>query len=69
MRSYLRDSGPSLMSLLLVSPVASGKRVLQAISDDSSFDGQLHAEFFASVYKLLGVHADLFHQIAEKAVG
>ena len=53
------------MSFLLVAPVAGGQRVLEPVSDDARFDGQLKVEVLALVDKLLRVEANLFGQVAE----
>ena len=41
---YLRHASPGLVGLLLVSPVASCKRVLQTVCDNPRLDGQLQIE-------------------------
>ena len=41
---HLRDTGSCLVSLALVSPVPSGQRVLETISDGAGLNGQLKVE-------------------------
>ena len=41
------------MSFLLISPVASGEGVAQAVTDDSCLDGQLQVEVLALVDELV----------------
>jgi len=64
--SHLRDTGTSLMCLLLVTPVAGCQRVLQTVGDDSCLNRQLKIEVFAAVDKLLSVHAYLLRQVPEQ---
>ena len=41
---HLRDASPSLVSFPLVSPIAGGQRILQAVCDGPGLDGQLQVE-------------------------
>lgn len=65
--SHLWHSGSSLMSLLHITPVSSSQRVLQAIWDDSGFNGQFQIEVFSSVDELLSVNPDLLQQVLKHA--
>lgn len=55
------------MSFFNISPVSGSQRVLQAIWDDSGFNGQLQIEVFSSVNELLSIKSDLLQQILKHA--
>lgn len=65
--SHLWHSSSGLVSLFHIAPVSSSQRVLQAIWDDSGFNGELQIEVFSSVNELLSVNPDLLQQILKHA--
>lgn len=63
---HLRDAGASLMSFLLVTPVAGSEGVPQPVSYDLGLDCQLQVEVLPTVNELLSEHSDFFHQVLEQ---
>ena len=60
----LRDPSPGLMSLLLVSPVTSGQRVLQTISDSFGLNCKLQVEVLVCVCVCVCVYVQVQYTAA-----
>ncbi len=63
---YLRDTGLSLHSLLLVTPVTGSERITKTVGDGAGLDGGLDVEFAMLLDTLLQVTIDIASDFAEE---